>query len=698
MTQLFDATNLGILAPHTVAGFDRPIPAICYRGDQLKSPFPMGGIATGYLELRGDGKTGLSSIYNSYVPMMATSATLLSLVGEDGNVVPLDAEHAEIAVLAHFPVCNVRFAVKEGPLVWLRVFGTILPGDSDGSNTPGVVLEVTTEGNFPGRVRIDLALGHHVEPIVKPLDLPPELRGSGRKYFKRDDYRGSFVLAWIDGDEGNGEVAADKAHFSLTGLIKPGKTRRAVFAWHVPWWIDTGLEPHMNRYASRFPDALSVAQHLAKQHASILKRTIGWQSAVYQSGEPDWVVNALVQSLYSHVKNTLWVDEQRPDRWYEPNGLFIHSESFRGCPINETMVCRQHGHLPHVLLWPDLERSTLAAFAHFQLRDGEVPFSFGQPNSLRDPRYHCQHPLNSAQFIQQVQRYFVRTSDEKFLRRLWPNLIDAMRYMAELDHDEDSLVNEHPHALRGENWPANQFYDQWPWQGTSAYVAGTGLAALRAVASLADHLGENDVHAEAMGRLQKGSNSFRKKLWNGSYFRLWSDEKLGGNETCLANQLMGQWCVRIVDDEPLFTDDECRSVFAAIEEHNAAPTRFGLINGGNFQGDAGVAGDPNNNHGTMIFIGENLCAAMTGMYEGHAGAEGWARRMVWAIHEHQGMPFDQHCLIRHDNGAPAWGNDYYSNLVVWALPMARGRIGIKQSVAAGSMIDRMLQASKRSET
>lgn len=692
--KLFDPKDFGQLATHDVAGFDRPIPAVCYHGDQLKSPFPMGGIATGYLELRGDGKTGLSSIYNSYVPMMATSGTLLSLVGEDGTVTPLDGEHAEITVLAHFPVCNMRFNVKDGPVVWLRVFGTILPGDADGSNTPGVVFEATTEGKFAGQVRIDLALGHNVEPIVKPLEFPPELCGVGRKYFRRDDYRGSFVLAWIDDGEGGGDVAPDKAHFSLTGPIEPGETRRAVFAWHLPWWIDTGLEPHMNRYASRFDDALDVAQHLAKHHSKLLKRTIGWQSAIYESGEPDWIANALVQSLYSHVKNTLWVDERRPDRWYEPNGFFVHSESFRGCPINETMVCRQHGHLPHLLLWPDLERSTLAAFAHFQLRDGEVPFSFGQPNSLRDPRYHCQHPLDSAQFIQQVQRYFVRTGNEPFLRRLWPNVVDAMRYTAKLDHDDDSLIDEHPHALRGENWPANQFYDQWPWRGTSAYVAGTGLAAVRAVASLADHLGENEVHAEAMGRLQTGLSHFRAKLWNGSYFRLWFDEKLGGNETCLANQLMGQWCVRIVGDEPLFSDDECRSVFTSIEKQNAAPTKFGLINGGNFQGDPTVAGDPNNNHGTMIFIGENLCAAMTGMYEGYAAAEEWARRMVWTIHEHQGMPFDQHCLIRHDNGAPAWGNDYYSNLVVWALPMARRKIGIKEFVASGSLIGRMLSAAR----
>jgi uncharacterized protein (DUF608 family) len=690
MTRLFDAERFGELSPHTVAGFDHPIPAVCYRGDTLKSAFPIGGIGTGYFELRGDGSLGLSSIYNSYVPQISLTGTLLTLVGRDGKETPLDPKHADIAVLAHFPVCNVRFALKAGgPVVWLRVFTPILPGDADASNTPGAVFSIELEGSFDGDVRINLAMGHNVEPGVKPLDLPKHFNGVGRRYFRRDDYRGSLALGWIDGGDGRATVGEDNATFTLTGHLETNVPRRANFSWHVPWWIDTGGEPHMNRYASRFKDAADVAAFLAKNHESLLARVLAWQSAIYTSDQPDWVANALVQSLYSYAKNTLWLDEQRPDRWYEPSGLFVHSESFRGCPITETMVCRQHGHLPTLLLWPELEKSTLAAFAHYQNRQGEIPFSFGQPNALRDPRYHCQHPLTSTQFVQQVHRYLARTGDEKFVRRLWPNVVDAMKYAAFLDSDHDGLVNEHAHALPGDNWPANQFYDQWPWYGTSSYVAGTGLAALAALAAIADRLGESDAHAAAMKQLDRGRESFRKKLWNGSYFRLWHDDKRGDNETCLANQLMGQWCCRIAGLDPLFTPDECRSVFTSIEKHNAAPTKFGLINGGNFQGDPTTSGDPHNNHGTMIFVGENLCAAMTGMYERHPAAEEWARRLVWSIHEHQAMPFDQHCLIRHDTGAPAWGNDYYSNLVVWALPMARERVGLGEFARKGGLINRI---------
>ena len=38
------------------------------------------------------------------------------------------------------------------------------------------------------------------------------------------------------------------------------------------------------------------------------------------------------------------------------------------------------------------------------------------------------------------------------------------------------------------------------------------------------------------------------------------------------------------------------------------------------------------------------------------------------------------------HGAAAWGNDYYANLVVWALPMAQGRIGLAEFCRADGFL------------
>jgi uncharacterized protein (DUF608 family) len=689
VTPLFDAQWFGKLAMHTVAGFEKQIPAVCYRGQQLHSPFPLGSLGTGYLELRGDGKLGLTSIANSFVPQQVASGTLLTFTDSTGKETPLDAEHAEIVILAHFPVINIRYGVA-GKFIWLRAFVPMIPGDSKSSNTPGILFAITADEGLSGKIRINTNLSGKVAPTMEKGPLPKELAGANLRFIKGKDFRGDITLAWIDGSSGTAKAdSPDQMNLSIEATNQSGETKYATLAWFFPWFIDAGGEPHMNRYASHFKSSVEVAQLLAKDHESLLKRIIAWQNSIYQSGQPDWICNALVQSLYSYAKNSMWVDEHRTDRWYEPDGFFTHSESNRGCPITETMVCRAHGHLPTLFLWPELERSTLAGFAHFQLRNGEICFSFGMPYGLRDPRFHCQHPLTSSQFIQQVHRYFLRTGDEAFVKRIWQNVVDAMKFGESLDYDDDGLINEHAHALPGDLWPANQFYDQWPWYGTSAYVAGTWLGTLRAIADLADRMHDRETHDHAMKLLEKAGDSYRKKLWNGSYFRLWSDPEKGNNETCLANQLMGQWCCRIANLEPVYTKDECASVAKSIEKYNAAPTQYGLINGGNFQGELNAPLEID--HGHMIFVGENLCASMTGMYEGHAPSTEWAKKLVWTIHEHQGMPFDQFCMIRRDNGAPAWGNDYYSNLVVWALPMANSKIGIKEFAPT---IDAMIKAAE----
>lgn len=58
-------------------------------------------------------------------------------------------------------------------------------------------------------------------------------------------------------------------------------------------------------------------------------------------------------------------------------------------------------------------------------------------------------------------------------------------------------------------------------------------------------------------------------------------------------------------------------------------------------------------------------------------------------------PWNQHCLISGRDGAPSWGSDYYSNLVIWALPMALAGQDIAAFAASGGLLDRLLTARAR---
>ena len=55
-------------------------------------------------------------------------------------------------------------------------------------------------------------------------------------------------------------------------------------------------------------------------------------------------------------------------------------------------------------------------------------------------------------------------------------------------------------------------------------------------------------------------------------------------------------------------------------------------------------------------------------------------------------PWNQRCLINGETGLPQWGDDYYSNMVIWTVPMALGGETVSQ-FTKGGLVKRMLSAA-----
>jgi len=649
------------------AGFSSPAYGIVFDGDRLRSGMPLGGLGTGYLSIEGDGKLGHSSIFNEFVPPKKIFADWLTV--EAGlSRIPLSS--ARIAFWGHYPVADLIAEFSELPLrLGIRAFSPFIPGDAAASNIPAVLIEIEATNRSSS-----------------PLDVTLNLK------FPAAPARASFAVR----GEGIEPRDPEQSTYSCVLRLRPNDARKIRFAaaWSAPVWRDSGSEPHRNRYSQRFHDAAEAAETALGRYDELLRRILAWQSVLYSSDLPGWLQDALVQCFYSMAKNSVWIARTRRDEWWGENGWFTHSESHTGCPIVETMVCRMHGHFPLLYFFPELETTTLEAFRHFQIADGEIPFSFGQPTSMRDPRYHCQHPLNSGQYAQMICRLYGRTGDKTVLEHFYESAKRALHYQLTLDDDGCGLVHDQAHVSPGEAWPANQFYDIWPWRGVSCYVAGTWLATLAAGVALAKAAGDRAFEAECAGRLDKTQRAFAERLWNGSYYRLWNDAASGeASEVVLANQLMAQWCVRVAGLPDVLPREQVSAALDTVERLNFRATSYGLINGVTPEGKPfdtklNQAGD----HARHIFVGENLCAAMTFLYHGRrdAGIE-IARRLFSAMYVTTRAPWNQRCLLNGETGLPQWGDDYYSNMVIWALPMALHGESVREFAQSG-LAARVLRA------
>ena len=663
-----ETSQLGDWTAINAAGLPAGVPGCVYDGARLESGVPLGGLGTGYLRLDGNGRIGVCSIFNDLVPPRKVSADWL-MVQAGTRKVPLSA--ARIAYWGHFPVADLHADFPELPIkLGLRAFSPFIVGDAAASNIPAALFELDFRNDSDEKLALTLELKFPEPPAGASLSV-----------------------------RGEGVVARDEAKgvYSVPVEVAPRQSRRVRFAlgWYTPSWRDSGHEPHVNRYTQRFRTAADAADFALKNHDRLLARVLAWQAVVYQSDQPAWLRDALIQGLYSLAKNSVWIARTRKDEWWGEDGWFTHSESHTGCPIVETMVCRIHGHFALLFFFPELEHTTLDAFRHFQVADGEIPFCFGQNTSMRDPRYHCQHPLNSGDYAQMVYQLYIRTGDAKLLTRFYDSAKRAIRYQYSLDDDGSGLVHEQPHARPGEDWPANQFYDTWPWEGVSSYVAGTWLATLAAGIALAQAAGDSQFAAECSERLGKARRTFTDRLWTGSYYRLWNNVEANRvSEVCLANQMMGQWCAKAAGIEDVFPAEHVTKALDCIERFNMRATSYGLINATDERGKpfhSGYNGTADFAH--HIFFGENLCAAMAFLYYGReeTGLE-IGRRLYEAVARKNPSPWNQRCLLTGDAGLPLWGDDYYSNLVIWAVPMALRRQSVKQFANAGLVTD-MIRAA-----
>lgn len=699
-------------------GFDVPVVGTVYpRASFRWHGVPLGGLGTGYVCWDSDGRLSQCTLYNqvptgSGVPDVAVIPFRLTAKGQSWDLAMRGPDGRgdllDLRYFGHFPMVDAQFDV-DGPVsVEVRAFAPFLPGDAEGSHVPAVVFEARLSNTGDEPTEVDL----HFTPPPPPRPIINSSR------FEEGAWQGmAGDHAWdragpmmgqrpvthqlalaVEG----GSVSADDANLqaSFRACLAPGETRttRFVLAWYQPHLRDAGSRAERLVYADRFADVVAVARHAVAEHGEWLRRIIAWQSAIYSRDElPAALREALVNSLYTITKNAHWIARWRADDWFPEEGVFLVNESYTTCSISETLVCHST-HFPVLFFFPELERTTLEAYRHYQLATGELPFSLSPGFGVRAPTYQCQHPHGTCLYIDYICNHWLRTGDDDFLREFYPSARAALDYLEFLDTDDDGLVNEHSHALAGENWPANVGWDQWPQHGTSCYTGMASLTACLALERMARQVGDAATATRCRARVDRGRARIEELLWNGQYYRLCADPDQGtADDTCLSAQVCGAWSAALLGLECPVPVERLRSSLEAIFRLTDGLSAYGLV----------LAASP---EGKLIYSNYALhcdfprevwpvfsfIVAATCLYHQTAREEAWRTTQTTIdalFREANAMPWGWPCCMNGSDGWIGHGHDYQDSLSIWTLPMAMAGQDLWGACQPGSLVHDILAAA-----
>ncbi|MEM6255326.1 MAG: GH116 family glycosyl hydrolase [Cyanobacteria bacterium P01_D01_bin.156] len=403
---------------------------------------------------------------------------------------------------------------------------------------------------------------------------------------------------------------------ALRITLAPGETQDIPFvlSWDLPVTeFATGKKAY-RRYTDFFSrsgrNAWQIAQEALANYKTWQQSIIDWQQPILDRTDlPDWFKMALFNELYNMASGgTLWSAASKDD----PVGQFgiLECIDYRWY---ESLDVRLYGGFSTLMLWPELEKAIIRAFAraiptedpkkriigyYYTVGEGEhlaprklkgaTPHDLGAPNE--NPwiatNYTSYQDCNQwkdlpSDFVLQVYRAFVLTgaNDIEFLAECWSAVTETIQYLKLFDHDGDGVP---------ENGGApDQTFDDWQLKGLSAYCGGLWIAALEAAIKMGDLLQQHRkisgsfaiVKSQYQRWIKQGKIVYQNKLWTGSFYRLDSESN---SNVVMTDQLCGQFCARlmglpdIVDEEyiDIALDtiyDACFVKFNQYAANHAAP-------------------------------------------------------------------------------------------------------------------------------
>jgi non-lysosomal glucosylceramidase len=435
------------------------------------------------------------------------------------------------------------------------------------------------------------------------------------------------------------------AALAVRFTLQPGETLEIPFtlAWDFPVTEFAKGINYYRRYTDFFSrngnNAFAITSTGLQQYQIWRSHIQNWQKPILDRQDlPEWFKMALFNELYDLTSGgTLWSAASEID----PIGQFAVLECL-DYRWYESLDVRLYGSFALLILFPELEKSVIRAFAR-AIPDSDdhlrvigyyytigaettkavrkvakaTPHDLGAPNEWvwEKTNYTCYQDCNlwkdlGSDFVLQVYRDFLFTGsqDVQFLVDCWDPIVQTLDYLKTFDLDGDGIPEN--------SGAPDQTFDDWRLNGVSAYCGGLWLAALESAIAIADiltnHRGTENTENTDKLRLQKSIYQswlqqskpiYEQKLWNGQYYRLDSES---GSDVVMADQLCGQFYTRLLGLPDIVPSNNAHSALQTV--YDACFVKFydGKFGAANGVRPDGSPENPKATHPLEVWTGINF--------------------------------------------------------------------------------------------
>jgi len=321
-----------------------------------------------------------------------------------------------------------------------------------------------------------------------------------------------------DGRRDAGLDGRNGGAIQLSGTLEPKQsvTYPIVLTWHFPnIFTSSGLvqlktpsaattEPRPQwrpYYAGQWSDAAAVARDVAANFQSLRSRTLAFRDAVYGTTAAPEMVDAVASNL-AILKSPTILRQENGNIWAW-EGCFTEVGC---CPGSCTHVWNYAQAIAH--LFPRLERGLREQELKRSMDDaGHVSFRSALPDA---PTTHDFHPAADGQLggILKLFRDWQISGDNAWLAEMYPLAEKSLKYcIQKWDPDRRGALFE----------PHHNTYDIEFW-GPDGMCGSVYVAALSAMARMAEALGHAVVAKSYDALASAGATFLSDSLFNGEYF------------------------------------------------------------------------------------------------------------------------------------------------------------------------------------